>query len=418
MSTTNQPLQTLKGFRDFLPLEKQQRDFVLNKVKQTFELYGFEPLETPTLEYADLLLGKYGQEADQLVYTFQDRGQRQIGLRYDQTVPTARILAQYQHQLPRYFRRYQIQNVFRADKPQKGRFREFTQCDIDIFGATAPIADAEILACTYAAFQNVGFNQVELSINDRQILFKTLKPIATQEVDVFSIIQSIDKLDKISEEQVLAELTNKGLDHQVAEQALTAIQQAQISVNLQDIIDQAVNLGVPQDKIKFNSTLARGLDYYTGMIFEVILPNYQVGSCGGGGRYDNLIAELGGLKMPAVGIAFGFDRMVEAAAKLGIFKQLTNTTQVLVTLFAPETRAVSLQTAQKLRQAGIKTEVYPEFDKLSKQFKLADQKKLAWVIVIGEKELAAQTVSLKNMASGEQTELSLEKAIKQLKKTN
>src|SRR3989337_4262963 len=166
MTNKNQPLQTLKGFRDLLPAEKRARDFVTKKLVETFENFGFSPLETPTLEYASLLLGKYGKEADKLVYTFKDRGKREVGLRYDQTVPTARVLAQYQGKLPQYFRRYQIQNVFRAEKPQKGRYREFTQCDIDIFGSTSPIADAEIIACTYFAFQNVGYPQLKIYIND------------------------------------------------------------------------------------------------------------------------------------------------------------------------------------------------------------------------------------------------------------
>lgn len=170
-NNTTQPLQTLKGFRDFLPEEKRNRNFVMEKIKETFEKFGFEPLETPTLEYSSLLLGKYGDEADKLVYTFEDRGGREIGLRYDQTVPTARVLAQYQNELPRYFRRYQMQNVFRADKPQKGRYREFTQCDIDIFGSTASTTDAEIVACTYEAFKNVGFDNLEIRFNDRQLLF-------------------------------------------------------------------------------------------------------------------------------------------------------------------------------------------------------------------------------------------------------
>src|SRR3990167_9010525 len=164
--------QTLKGFRDFLPEEKRQRDFIAQKIKEVFELYGFEPLESPTLEFALILLGKYGKEADKLLYRFMDRGGREIALRYDQTVPTARILAQYQQQLPKYFRRYQIQNVFRADKPQKGRYREFTQCDVDIFNSTSAIADSEIIAASYFAFKNVGYPRINIIINDRQTLFR------------------------------------------------------------------------------------------------------------------------------------------------------------------------------------------------------------------------------------------------------
>jgi len=166
----NQQVQTLKGFRDFLPAEKRARDFVQSKMTEAFERFGFEPVETPTLEYASLLLGKYGDEADKLVYSFTDRGEREVALRYDQTVPTARLLSQYQNDLPKYFRRYQVQNVFRADKPQKGRYREFTQCDFDIFGSKDPISDAEILACSYQSLAAIGFKKIEVRVNDRQTL--------------------------------------------------------------------------------------------------------------------------------------------------------------------------------------------------------------------------------------------------------
>src|SRR3989338_770086 len=201
--------QTVKGFRDFLPTEKRQRDFVAQKIKEIFELFGFEPLETPTLEYASLLLGKYGKEADKLLYTFKDRGERELALRYDQTVPTARVLVQYQQILPKYFRRYQIQNVFRSDKPQKGRYREFTQCDIDIFNSKSFLADAEIIATTYFAFKNVGYPKIKILINDRQTLFRYLKPYETTELDIFSIIQCIDKLIKIGKDGVVKELSEK-----------------------------------------------------------------------------------------------------------------------------------------------------------------------------------------------------------------
>src|SRR3989344_2669334 len=177
--------QSLKGFRDFLPEEKRKRDWVTGKIKQTFELFGFEPLETPTLEYASVLLGKYGKEADKLIYTFKDRGGRELDLRYDQSVPTARFLAEYQGQLPQYFRRYQIQNVFRADKPQKGRYREFTQCDADIYGAVSYLADAEILAVYYTIYANLGIPKIVIKYNDRVTLIDNLRPFAAKTVDVY-----------------------------------------------------------------------------------------------------------------------------------------------------------------------------------------------------------------------------------------
>lgn len=406
---TKQNTQTLKGFRDFLPAEKRQRDFVVAKIKEVFERFGFEPLETPTLEYASLLLGKYGDEADKLVYSFEDRGGREVALRYDQTVPTARVLAQYQGKLPKYFRRYQIQNVFRADKPQKGRYREFAQCDIDVFGSTSPLADAEILASTYAAYRNIGFENIELKINDRQTLMETLSPFATPEVNVFSIIQSIDKLDKQSPKEVQAELMAKGLSKDQAESALREIENAEMSSNLQEIVALAEGLGVPKKNLVFNPKLARGLDYYTGMIFEIILPEYEVGSVGGGGRYDKLILELGGVDIPAVGVAFGFDRTVEAAEQLGLIPDTDKMgTQVLVTIFGEEFLKESLKVVRALREKKISAELYPATDKLAKQFKYANLKKIPFVIVIGEQEAKENKVMLKNMNSGEQQLIALE----------
>jgi len=412
---SNKTPQTLKGFRDFLPSQKRKRDFTVQKLIEVFEQFGFEPLETPTLEYAKLLTGKYGDEADKLLYTFEDRGKREVGLRYDQTVPTARVLAQYQNQLPKFFRRYQIQNVFRADKPQKGRYREFMQCDIDIFNSTSPIADADILACTYNCLLNLGFKQVKLLVNDRQVLLNTLEPFATDKLDVMSIIQSIDKLDKLSPSQVETELVSKGLAPENAKQILDNISSAKISKSLQEIISLAQNLGVNPDDIQFVPTLARGLDYYTGMIFEVKIPEYSAGSCAGGGRYDNLIEDLGGPDTPAVGVAFGFDRVVEAADEAGLLPSNPATSNVLVTVFDNNTMNKSLEIASLLRQAGIKTEVYPDLDKLAKQFKFAGQKGIPFVIVIGEEELKQNLVTLKNMATRDQSQLTLEEAITKIR---
>jgi len=406
--------QTLKGFRDFLPADKRARDYVENKIKESFQLFGFEPLETPTLEYAELLTGKYGDEADKLLYTFTDRGERKVGLRYDQTVPTARVLAQYQDQLGKGFRRYQIQPVFRADKPQKGRYREFAQCDADIFGSTDSISDAEILAVYYNIYQNLGLTDLVLRVNDRQTLFSTLESFATDDVSVSSIIQSIDKLDKKSTEDVTQELVAKGLQEDSASQALVAINSANKSDNLHSIIDSAVQLGVPENSLEFTPTLARGLDYYTGMIFEGILPG-QSGSVGGGGRYDQLIESLGGPSTPAVGFGLGFDRTVQAALDQGLVPTDDNITRALVTVFSPDLQGQALKVARELRSAGINTEVYPDStDKLGKQLKYANKKNIPFVLVIGEDEVRDNTVTLKNMETTKQSTLSLDQAIQEL----
>lgn len=407
-----QNVQTLKGFRDFLPQEKRTRDYVTKKIKETFELFGFEPLETPTLEYASLLMGKYGDEADKLVYSFDDQGGRKIALRYDQTVPTSRVLSQYQNELPKYFRRYQIQNVFRADKPQKGRFREFTQCDCDIFESDSTVVDAELLAVYYFVYQNLGLKSIKLFINDRNTLMNTISPFATEEVNVFSIIQSIDKLDKMSEEAIVKELVSKGLNKDDAKQVLKKITTAKMSDNLEEIVNRAVQLGVDRKALVFTPTLARGLDYYTGIIFEGKIPEYTVGSVGGGGRYDRLIGELCGRNIKANGFAIGFDRTVEAIIELGLVPENANvTSQVLVTLFDDSLVNAALTTAKILRENQIRTEVYPVAEKMGKQLKLADQKKIPFVIVIGESEQTENKVQLKNMKTGEQKLLTLTEAI-------
>ncbi|PIR62216.1 MAG: histidine--tRNA ligase [Candidatus Pacebacteria bacterium CG10_big_fil_rev_8_21_14_0_10_42_12] len=403
-----QKVQNLAGFRDFLPAEKRARDAVQASVIKAFIRFGFEPIETPTLEYASLLLGKYGDEADKLVYSFEDRGGRAVALRYDQTVPSARLLSQYQNELPRLFRRYQIQNVFRADKPQKGRYREFTQCDFDIFGSKDAIADAEILACSYAAFKEVGFGKVELRINDRQTLLSVLSPFATKTVDVFSIIQTVDKLDKKSQSEVIDELVGKGLERSDAGEAISNLQKTNLSENLATIKSLAISLGIPTDSIVFTPTLARGLDYYTGMIFEIVVPEYGSGSCGGGGRYDNLIGDLSGTTVPAVGVAFGFDRMVEAAKELGLLKTDKSTADVVVTVFSPELRQKSAEVARKLRELDCNVVLYPGVDSLGKQLKYADQIGVKFAVIIGEDEAKSGMMTLKNLVSGEQKTVSVD----------
>jgi histidyl-tRNA synthetase len=406
--------QTPKGFRDFLSADARARQFVTQKIREVFERFGFEPLETPTIEYAAVILGKYGEEADRLVFKFTDRGDRELALRYDQTVPTARVLVEYANQLPRYYRRYQIQNVFRAEKPQKGRYREFTQCDIDVFGSTSPIADAEILAGTYFAFKNVGYPTVLMPINDRQILFTNLTPFATDQVSVLSLIQTVDKLTKIGTEGIMTELSKKGLTKEAAEQALITIKAAKPTKALQQIIECAVSLGIPKEALVFSPTLARGLDYYTNMIFEPMVPEYGSGSLGGGGRYNNLIEQLGGNPTPAVGIAFGFDRMVEAAQQLNLIPQGKSAATVLITIFDETTLMTSLNTANKLRNAKIPTEIFPNVEKLDKQLKYADRLGVPYVVIQGPEEVAKNVVKLKMMKTKEQTELTIDEVINKL----
>src|SRR6185369_9346125 len=273
--------QTLKGFRDFLPAEARKRQYVINTLKSVFESYGFEPLETPVLEYEEVLMGKYGDEGDQLMYRFEDNGKRRVAMRYDQTVPTARVVAQYANVLPLPFKRYQIQPVWRAENTQKGRYREFVQCDIDTVGTDSPLADAEIVTCAVAFYKALGIKNFKVLINDRKVFEK----ISLQAVIV------IDKLKKIGEDGVTRELVEKKLagDLTEANSLLQELLNTKPTERLNEIIAVLEELGVDKNFIEFSPTLARGLNYYTGMIFEIETPDYPVGSICSGGRYDELI---------------------------------------------------------------------------------------------------------------------------------
>src|SRR6266567_3401955 len=273
--------QTLKGFRDFLPQEARKRKFVNKTLKNVFESFGFEPLETPTLEYEEILAGKYGEEGEKLMYRFEDNGKRRVAMRYDQTVPLARVVAQYQNQLPMPFKRYQIQPVWRAENTQKGRYREFLQCDIDTVGTDSPLADGELLQVIVKSYQALGFKKLNILINDRE----TFEGLSAQAITV------IDKLKKIGFDGVCQELVAKGIIGTLEEAKLTvqSLLDRQPSSRLTDIIKILDDTGVDTDSLTFSPTLARGLDYYTGLIIEVEVPEYPAGSLGGGGRYDNLI---------------------------------------------------------------------------------------------------------------------------------
>jgi histidyl-tRNA synthetase len=401
----NNQVQTLKGFRDFLGNEARKRQWLIQKIRAVFEKYGYEPLETPALEYESLLLGKYGAEADKLIFGFEDRGERRVALRYDQTVPTARIVAQYQNQLVFPFKRYQIQPVWRSEKPQKGRYREFFQCDADIIGNTSYIADADLLAVCYAIYKELGLTSLKIKINDRSLLINTIENAGIEKEKVFTVIQTIDKLDKKSQEEVLQELIEKDIAKEVAESLLKNLETVTMPQNLQEIVSAAVTLGIPEDIFLFSPTLARGLDYYTGLIFEGVIPEYPAGSVVGGGRYDNLLEQLVGVKMPALGFAVGFDRTLEAVEVLGKLPTFEGPCQVLVTVFSPELLKNSLEATQSLREKGISAECYMDPNKkLGDQIKYANRKNIPYVIVIGPEEVEKNVVKVKDMTTGEQKE--------------
>lgn len=388
----------LKGFRDFLAKEVRERQWLIERIKHVFERFGFEPLETPALEYESLLLGKYGQEAERLIYRFKDRGERRVALRYDQTVPMARVIAEYKERLVFPYRRYQIQPVWRADKPQKGRFREFLQCDADIIGSYSPLADGEILAVYFAVYKEIGLDSIIIKINDRQQLIKKIEDLGIPSSMVFSVIQTLDKLDKKSPNQVLAELEERGLSLLKAKNLLRSLKKTSYSQRLKEIVKLATKLGVSEENIEYEPTLARGLDYYTGLIFEGVIPGYKGGSVGGGGRYDNLIKDLVGIDLPGVGFGLGFDRILEAVKVLGKMPQFLSSTKVLATIFSKRYINDALDLTRKLREKGISAECYLEPEKrLDKQLKYADKKSIPWVIIIGPEERRVDRFMVKDM---------------------
>jgi histidyl-tRNA synthetase len=406
-------LQTLKGFRDFLPGKMAIRREVIKRLEKVFEKYGFAELQTPSLEYQEVLRGKYGKEAEKLMYLFKDPGGRGVGLRYDLTVPLARVMASYQD-LPRPFRRYQIQSAWRAEKPQKGRYREFTQCDVDIVGSDSPLADAEILALTSDVLEALEFSSFKIKVNSRQVLFSSMKEVGIPEEKWLTILRSIDKLDKKSQEEVEKELSEKGLtDKQIAE-VFTAIQSAKPDSFLNEVIKNAKTMGAKN--IEFSPTLSRGLDYYTGPIFETVVDKPKIGSIAGGGRFDKLLGELGGPDLPATGTSFGLDRLADVIEELNLWPNITETpTTVLVTVFSPELLDESIRTASLFRKENINTEIYPNEDvKLDKQLKYADRKNIPWVVIIGPEEVKTGKVVLKNLTTGKQKFLAVENLIKEI----
>jgi len=366
--------RTLKGFRDFLPKEARKRQYVIDTLKKVFESYGFEPLETPSLEYEDILLGKYGDEGDKLMYRFEDNGQRRVALRYDQTVPLARVVAQYQNDLPLPFKRYQIQNVWRAENTQKGRFREFLQCDIDTIGEKSVGCDAEIMIIVDSCLRKLGFENFKIIINDRAN-FEGIDP---------SAIATIDKLKKIGPEGVKEELRQKGLDESLFEQ----VQSKQPTEWIQTLLN---NKEVISDNLVYEPTLARGLDYYTGVIIEVEIEGFDAGSVGGGGRYDDLIGMFENNSLPAVGFAFGFDRLMEAMEEKNLFPPLI-TTKVLVTVPSSEIEDIVWNIGILLRSKDINTETYLNAVPMDKQYRYAEKKEIPYVVVpLNENEVELRT---------------------------
>ncbi|OGY25308.1 MAG: histidine--tRNA ligase [Candidatus Woykebacteria bacterium RBG_16_43_9] len=394
---------TPKGFRDFLPEQARARAFVLEKLKTTLERFGFEPLETTAIEFAETLKGKYGEE-EKLIFEFTDRGGRSVALRFDQTVPLSRVVATNPN-LPKPFKRYQIQPVWRAENPQKGRFREFIQVDFDTVGASSQLADAEIIAAAISATENLGFDSFVMKINDRET-FRGLPA---------GVVRIIDKLPKIGETGVIEQLKRQGYDSPQAKALLKRLKDSAPTKNINKLFELLKSFKINPDKYAFDPTLARGLDYYTALIFELEIEDYSGGSVGGGGRYDDLIGRFTGSKIPATGFSFGFDRLLEAASEANLLPKYSPNTKVLVTVLKEQYLNDSLSLVSRLRDRGIAAEISLEpTEKLDKQLKYADNKGIPYAAILGPDEIKQDMITIKDLSSGKQEKLKESDLIKKL----
>lgn len=421
-----------KGTRDFGQLEMARRNYIFDTIKSVFSLYGFQQIETPAMENLSTLMGKYGEEGDKLLFRIQNSGEKaalapEKGLRYDLTVPFARYVVQHREEISFPFKRFQIQPVWRADRPQKGRYREFYQCDVDVIGSDSLIGELELIQIVEEVYRRLGIN-VCLHINNRKILAGIAEVIGAPD-KIIDITVAIDKLDKIGIDAVNTELKERGLlEDQVSKlqpilnlsgttlEKLTVLKTilANSEIGLKgveemEIVFDELSIVNCQLPIELDLCLARGLNYYTGAIFEVKALDAQIGSITGGGRYDNLTGIFGLPNVSGVGISFGADRIYDVLTELNLFpKTLQSTTQILFAAFGDAELTYALKWAKELRQAGKAVEVYPEPAKMKKQMSYADAKQIPFVAIVGGDEMAQNKVMLKNMTTGEQKLVTLE----------
>ncbi len=437
-----------KGTRDFLPVEMARRNYIFGTIRSVFRAFAFEPIETPSLENLSTLMGKYGEEGDKLLFKVLNSGDfmegvdfnqdyhkvaPQIcdrGLRYDLTVPFARFVVQHRDQITFPFRRYQLQPVWRADRPQKGRYREFYQCDADMIGSASLLNEFELVQMIDMVFSRLGIN-VTVKINNRKVLAGIAEMIGAPD-KLVDITVAIDKLDKIGLDNVRAELSERGLSAEqiaalepvfslagTADEKLAALDAmfANVEVGQKGVAELKELFGMVQasrlrSQMELDLTLARGLNYYTGAIFEVKAKGVQIGSICGGGRYDNLTGIFGMPDVSGVGISFGADRIYDVLTELDAFPaDLSQSAQVLFINFGPAEQAACIRVAARLRAEGIATLIYPEAAKMKKQMEFANRKQVPFVAFIGESEMKDGTVTLKNMADGTQTTLTVDEAV-------
>ena len=441
-----------KGTRDFSPIEVAKRQYIISIIKSNFEKFGFQPIETPSFENSETLMGKYGEEGDRLIFKILNSGDylakanesalenkesnkltssiSEKALRYDLTVPFARYVVQHQNDIEFPFKRYQIQPVWRADRPQKGRFREFYQCDADVVGSKSLWQEVELIQLYDAVFTELGLNGVTIKINNRKILSGIAEVIGASD-KLIDFTVALDKLDKIGEDGVKKEMLEKGISE-------TAIQKVQPLFNftgtisekiqklatllasssegmkgieeLKFICEAVTELGLTKANLDLDVTLARGLNYYTGAIFEVAPPKeISMGSIGGGGRYDDLTGIFGLKDMSGVGISFGLDRIYLVIEELNLFPEtVTSTSKALFINYGEKEAFYSMKAITKLRNFGIKVELYPDAVKVGKQFLHADKRAIKYAVIVGETEMNEDKFALKNLVSGEQVSLNFE----------
>ena len=446
--------------RDFLPADVRRREYVINRIREVYERYGFEPLETPAVENIETLLGKYGEEGNQLIFKILKRGAHEgtgeadLALRYDLTVPLARVVAEYRASLPKFFKRYQIQPVWRADRPARGRFREFYQCDVDALGSRSMVVEAELCAAAFDALLSLGFNNFTIRLNHRQVLAGVLDAAGIAAEGHNDALVALDKLDKIGRAGVAKELSERGLGAEAGERLLSFFESlaalehaAEITADEITTTPAALNAAVLGRLVEFvgdheagargidelravvqfteaagagarlriDPSLARGLSYYTGAIMEINVPDLA-GSLGGGGRYDNLVGMFLGKEtdsrgfsftkgVPACGFSLGLERIIVVMTERGMFPDAltaAGSADVMVTIWDEDAVEDSLRLARELRAAGLRVDVYPEADKLGKQLKYASAQKNRFVVVMGAEERERGTVALKDMTSGNQ----------------
>ncbi|WP_445385266.1 histidine--tRNA ligase [Robiginitalea sp. IMCC44478] len=441
-----------KGTRDFSPAEVSRRNYIISIIRQQFEQFGFQPIETPSFENYDTLTGKYGEEGDRLIFKIlnsgdylkkvnpEDYAQKDIqkltpqlsekALRYDLTVPFARYVVMHQNEIDFPFKRYQIQPVWRADRPQKGRFREFYQCDADVVGTAGLLQELEFIQLYDRVFSDLGLQGVTIKLNHRKVLSGIAELIgASDKLVDFTV--ALDKLDKIGQEKVKAEMLEKGISAQAIEQAaplfdlndaaepLSALEDllknsvtgSEGVAELKYLLAQTASLGLQSTRLQLDVTLARGLNYYTGTIFEVSAPQgVDMGSIGGGGRYDDLTGIFGLNDVSGVGISFGLDRIYLVLEQLGLFpEQLDQALDVFFVNFGKKEGEAALKLLMQVRSKGVRADIYPTDTKVGKQFKYADKRDIPLVVLIGEEELQSGEFTVRNMRNGSQTNYRLDK---------